>query len=241
MTIIHPAPFEVLFIHGAGESSLLWERVLNSLSGNRSGYSINLPGHPEGQITCNTIEDYAEFVHEFIIRNKLLKPVICGHSMGAAIAMSFALNFEEELSGLILIGAAARFKVMPEIIDDLAKNPMHVIEKVITPLSFYKLDRVIVEEARKSLSLKNPDVFINDYNACRYFDVRDKIRYIKSPTLIICGEQDRMTPPRWSHYLHANIADSILFIISGSGHMLPIEKPNECARLISSFQILFSH
>jgi len=76
---------------------------------------------------------------------------------------------------------------------------------------------------------------LNDYLACDGFDVRERLPDLRVPALIICGERDSMTPPRWSHYLHAGISDSEGYFIRGSGHMVPLEKPEQTAKLISTF------
>ena len=44
-----------------------------------------------------------------------------------------------------------------------------------------------------------------------------------------------MTPPKWSHYLKANIPDCELKFVKDSGHMLPIAKPVPLAALIQTF------
>jgi pimeloyl-ACP methyl ester carboxylesterase len=112
---------------------------------------------------------------------------------------------------------------------------MAAIEKTITPWSFYSIDLVIAREARAALSVSNLPVFLNDYLACQGFDVRGLVQQIKARTLIVCGDKDRMTPPKWSHYLSASISDSDLFFVKDSGHMLPIEKPESLAQLVQSF------
>jgi pimeloyl-ACP methyl ester carboxylesterase len=88
----HEAPHGVVFIHGAGGNSLLWRRTLQGLSGTSKAYAVDLPGHPSGEITCRTVEDYSEAVYSFIREQALVRPVVCGHSMGGAIALTLALS-----------------------------------------------------------------------------------------------------------------------------------------------------
>jgi pimeloyl-ACP methyl ester carboxylesterase len=88
--ISHEAPRDIVFVHGAGENSLLWKRTLQHLSGSSRAFAVDLPGHPSGSITCTSVADYSEAVHRFV-RELGLRPVVCGHSMGGAVALTFAL------------------------------------------------------------------------------------------------------------------------------------------------------
>ena len=231
----HEAPQDVVFVHGAGGNSLLWKRSLQYLSGSGKGVAGALPGHPSGEITCSTVGMYAEALHEFVKDSALAGPVVCGHSMGGAVALTYALAYPDDLGGLILVSTGARLGVAPEIVEGLKMDPMRAIEEVITPWSFNSVDLGLGKEARAALSVSNLPVFLNDYLACRGFDVRPRLREVESRTLVLCGDKDRMTPPKWSHYLGSNIMGAELRFIKDSGHMLPIEKPEALAGTVQSF------
>jgi pimeloyl-ACP methyl ester carboxylesterase len=233
--ISHEAPHPAVFVHGAGGNSLLWKRTLQYLSGESVAFAVDLPGHPSGEITCKTVGDYAEAVFEFIAERGIERPVVCGHSMGGAVALTLALVHPDELGGLALASTGAKLGVDPTILEGLRGKPLRAVEQLITPRSFYSLDLSLGREARASLSVSNLDVFLNDYLACQSFDVRDDLRRIDARTLIVCGDKDMMTPPKWSHYLNANIPGSELYFVKDSGHMLPLEKPETLAGVVQSF------
>ena len=233
--ISHEAPRDIVFVHGAGGNSLLWKRTIQRLSGSSKALAIDLPGHPGGDITCKSVADYAEAVHGFIGESRLARPLVCGHSMGGAICLTLALTHPDDLGGLVLVSTGAKLGVAPEIIRGLGSDPMRAIESTITPWSFNSVDLGLGREARAALSVSNLPVFLNDYLACDGFDVRQGLPRIVAKTLVVCGDKDRMTPPKWSHYLHANIAGSELCFVKDSGHMLPIEKPEALAGVIQGF------
>jgi pimeloyl-ACP methyl ester carboxylesterase len=58
--------------------------------------------------------------------------------------------------------------------------------------------------------------------------------------MVICGDKDRMTPPKFSHYLSASIPGSELRFVKDSGHMLPLEKPEALASIVQSFLSSFT-
>jgi len=233
--ISHDSPHAVVFVHGAGGNSLLWRRTLQGLSGNSKAYAVDLPGHPSGEITCRSVEDYSEALHSFIREQRLERPVVGGHSMGGAIVMTLALTHPEEVGGLILVSTGAKLGVSPQILEGLRDQPMKAIENVITPWSFNSIDLGMGREARTALSVSNLPVFLNDYLACEGFDVRKELPRISAKTLVVCGDKDKMTPPKWSHYLASGIPSSELVFIKDSGHMVPLEKPEAFASIVQSF------
>src|SRR5438105_12497388 len=106
----------IVFIHGSGDSAHIWRLQIGHLGANRA-FAIDLPGHgqrPDSLPAEATVRDYAQAAYE-IIRHELRleKPVIAGHSLGGAIALTMALEYGSELGGLILIGTGARLRVLP--------------------------------------------------------------------------------------------------------------------------------
>ena len=233
--ISHGAPHDAVFVHGAGGNSLLWKRMLDGLSGGSKALAVDLPGHPGGEITCKSVGEYAEAVHQFLIDTHLDRPVLGGHSMGGATVLTLALTHPDDVGGLVLVGTGAKLGVAPEILEGLGSNPSRAIENIITPWSFNSIDLSLARESRGALSVSNLPVFLNDYLACTGFDVRKELTRISVRTMVVCGDKDRMTPPKFSHYLSANIFGSELQFIKDSGHMLPLEKPEALASVVQAF------
>ena len=67
------------------------------------------------------------------------------------------------------------------------------------------LHSTVDENLRKILLPKLRDVGpaaqVNDFLCCDKFDIMDRIGEIKLPALVIVGDQDNMTPPKYSQYL----------------------------------------
>ena len=234
-SVSHEAPRDAVFVHGAGGNSLLWRRTFQHFGGPARALAVDLPGHPAGEITCKTVPEYAESVYGFLRETGLRAPVVCGHSMGGAVALTLAIAHPEEVGGLVLVSTGAKLGVDRRIVEGLKSRPMKTIEEVITPQSFESIDLGLGREARAALSMSNLPVFLNDYLACDGFDVRRDLRGVTASTLIVCGDKDRMTPPKWSHYLKEEIPGAGLVFVKDSGHMLPLEKPETLARIVGSF------
>ncbi|HPZ65628.1 MAG TPA: alpha/beta hydrolase, partial [Bacillota bacterium] len=78
-------------------------------------------------------------------------------------------------------------------------------------------------------------VYAADFTACDRFDRLDRLPEIEAPTLIICGTEDRLTPVKYSRYLHQTIPRSQLVELEGAGHMVMLEAPEQVNRAIAVF------
>jgi pimeloyl-ACP methyl ester carboxylesterase len=80
-----------------------------------------------------------------------------------------------------------------------------------------------------------PSVLYGDFVACNNFDIMDSLSSIKVPTLVLCGQEDEMTPLRFSQYLSDNIPASDLKVIPKAGHMVMLEQSQPVAQTMAEF------
>ena len=80
-----------------------------------------------------------------------------------------------------------------------------------------------------------PATFLADFRACSGFDLMSRLNAIRIPTLVVSGDDDRLTPLKYGEYLATNIPGAVLKIIHGAGHLAMLEKPTEVNAVISSF------
>ena len=227
----------VVFIHGAGGSHLVWPPQVRRLTGERI-FAVDLPGHGKSEgIGCQTVGDYATSLIYFLDGIKLPRAVFVGHSMGSAIAITLALRHPERVLGLGLIGGGARLRVAPAILET-ALNPatFELAIQAVHEGSFSAYaDPRLVDLSKKQMREVRPSVLHGDFMACDAFDQLDSIAKIEAPTLIVCGSEDRMTPPRFSEYLAQKISGSQLVVVPDAGHMVQLEKPDEVAAALAAF------
>lgn len=227
----------LILIHGAGGSFLSWHPRLRRLEG-ETVYTLDLPGHGESQgAGRQSIQEYAGDVLQFIKENGIQKPVLAGHSMGGAVALTLALEFSGKLSGLILLGTGAKLRVSPLLLEKAA-NPdtFAAAVKLVNDHSFSlnapkDLPRLSIE----NMSRGNPQTLLGDFLACNAFDETARINAVRLPALILCGAEDRMTPPKYSQYLKENLPNAQLHLLENCGHMLALEQPQEVSRLFKIF------
>lgn len=63
-------------------------------------------------------------------------------------------------------------------------------------------------------------------------DSRATLATIAAPTMVVVGERDVLTPPELAKEMAAGISGATLHIVPGSGHLPPIERPDETAALL---------
>jgi len=80
-----------------------------------------------------------------------------------------------------------------------------------------------------------PPIIFNDFKACDHFDIRSRLPEIRLPTLVLCGEEDQLTPVKHSRYLNENMRNSRLVLIPQAGHMVMAEQPGMLNNAIESF------
>jgi len=227
----------LLFVHGAGGNGEIWERQAEFFRGKHSVFRLDLPGHggsaPGGE---DRIRAYAQWVRLSSEKLFAKRPfVLAGHSMGGAIVLELALDPPAGLSGLVLVGSGAKLAVTHAIFQMLAENP---------EAFFQSIDQFAFSSAAPQASRERfvrvtrqcpPSVIFNDFKACDHFDIRNRLPEIKLPTLVLCGEEDQLTPVKYSRYLHENIAASRLVLIPQAGHMVMVEQPDLFNGAVISF------
>ena len=227
----------VVLIHGAGGTHLHWPAQIRRLPGYRV-YALDLPGHGQSEGRgYQTIEAYCQSILEWLASINIFRAVFVGHSMGGAIALTLAHQYPEHVIALGLVGTGARLRVAPMIMENAA-NPTTfpvaintIIERAFGP----DADSRLVELAAQRMLTIRPAVLHGDFVACNAFDLMESIRKIRFPSLVICGQDDQLTPVRYSQYLADQISRAEISIIPNAGHMVMLEQPQTAAEEISRF------
>jgi len=217
----------VLFIHGAGGGQYTWGYQKGYFEKEFNPIILELPGHGESGGEGETeIGKYAEHVHRFLKALGLSKVFLVGHSMGGAIVQTMALRYPEMIKGIILVGTGARLKVLPMILNGLIENFEETVHRINVLHYSRKVSQDLLEKSVERLLGVRPEILHGDYLACNRFDMMNEIEKINLPTLILCGDEDALTPVKYSQFLQNKIKGSRLEVISGAGHMVMMESPS---------------
>jgi pimeloyl-ACP methyl ester carboxylesterase len=227
----------LVLIHGAGGDYLSWPSQIRRLAGFRV-YTPDLPGHGKSKGPgMQRIARYGERIQEWIQDLGLSRAYIAGHSMGGAIGLWLGIQHPDLVQGLILISTGASLPVNLSLIDSLA-NPQGfpaAVEQIIKWSFSPGTDTGMMENVKSSMLKTRPSVLAADFRACDAFDLSGELEKVQPPSLILVGEEDRMTPLRFSEELHERIPGSDLRVIIGAGHMLPLEQPGNVMKALREF------
>jgi pimeloyl-ACP methyl ester carboxylesterase len=226
----------LVLIHGSGYSADSWRYQLDGLSRHLAVMAVDLPGHGDTtSVSDPSIRRYAATVADLLEQRGWHKAFLAGHSMGGAVALQVALEHPALLKGLILVATTA-------YLDSLALTPKILLwAAAALPYKFRSMffsngvspeALAIAREDTRRCSL---ETVLGDFAACRAFDFRRQLNALRLPTLILCGSEDRITPPRHSVRLHREIPGSSYALIPKAAHMLPLEAPEQVNAAIRAF------
>lgn len=227
----------VILLHGAGGNHLSWPPQIRRLAG-ETIYALDLAGHGQSEgAGKQSIDAYADDVIIFMQSLKIRAAVIAGISMGGAIALTLALKYPGKVKALALLGSGAKMRVAQTILEN-AGNP-NTFESAVASINANcfseNVQQNLLQLSKQSMLKIRPPVLLGDFLACNEFTAVEHLEKIKKPTLIVCGAEDKMMPPKLSETLRDGIAKSTLHILEGAGHMVMIEKPDEVADLLKKF------
>ncbi len=227
----------LVLIHGAGGSRLFWPAQLRRLEG-AAVYALDLPGHGRSPGTGrDRIEGYVEDLWNWIETLRLGPCVLVGHSMGSAVALSASLTDPAKTAGLVLVGGGGRLRVHPLILEKVAcaSTFPEAVDLIVEAAYGPRTDRRLIEAGRRQMLRVAPEVLERDLRACDAFDVLDRLSEVSAPTLVLCGEHDRLTPEKYSRRLGESIPQAEIEIVPDAGHMAMLEQPAAVGQAVARF------
>jgi 3-oxoadipate enol-lactonase len=230
----------IVFLHGVGSDKSVWRPQLEHFGATRGAIAFDYPGYgdsdpaPQG----TTRDDYAAAILSAMRELGLERAHVCGLSLGGVIAIAMHHAAPDRCASLIL---ADTFAVHPEgraIYERSLAGSSDLpatAEARVDVLLAQPADPHVRREVVETMSRIDPAAYCIGAEAVWLADQRDRAAAIRVPTLIICGDEDRPTPPGLSRELHAMIHNSGLAMISSAGHLTNLEQPDAFNTLVGEF------
>ena len=235
-----PAPAgrpPLILVHGAGGTYRHWPEEVRALPGRRV-IALDLSGHGGSPSPApGTVAALARSVLGLLDALGLETAVVAGHSMGGAVALTLALEAPPRVAGLVLCGTGARLRVSAAVLQATA-DPASLAgaADAMAQWSFGSLaGPALRREFVEGFLANAPGVVHGDFAACDAFDVMARLGEIRAPALVVCGSEDRLTPPKYSEHLRDHIQGARLEVVPGAGHLVMLEAPAAVARAVEAF------
>jgi pimeloyl-ACP methyl ester carboxylesterase len=222
----------LLFLHGAGSLGEAFAAQTAVFAGSRAP---NLPGH----LTAGepqSVSEFADFVAEYVRSNELRDVVICGHSLGGAVAIQTALDGKIPLRALVLLGSGARLRVAQTFLEDFQRDFPSAARRV-AGYYFAQSTPERIEWAARTMQLVGAAQTLRDFRACDAFDALGRLGEISIPVLAIAGEADKMTPPKFTQAFADRVPGAQARILPRAGHFVMVERPEETNDAIRAFLV----
>ncbi|MGG1664030.1 alpha/beta fold hydrolase [Brevibacillus sp. NRS-1366] len=237
----------LILLHGLGNNSGSWSRQLAGLQNQFQVIAWDTPGYGESsdpEPEFRTFRELAVILRDFLDALGFQKIYLLGHSMGSTLAMQFCSMYPEYVEALILAASTRGGLANPESNERKLKNRLHNIENLSpeelaerrTPDMFSKFaSGEAITEAMRIMSKVRPAGYRSVAYSLYHADQTSLLSSIQMPTLLICGEDDTVTPVAESRMVEQRILGSRLELIAQAGHLCYIEKPEEFNALVRSF------
>ncbi|WP_185964315.1 alpha/beta fold hydrolase [Aliikangiella marina] len=239
----------LLLLHGTGASLHTWDGWVEHLAQHFVIIRLDLPAFGltgPNQQRDYSIEYYVDFVDTFIQQLNIEKFSIAGNSLGGAIAWNYAATHQERIEKLILLNASGVPKNDAPMIFSIARNPIGgYLLRHISSKAFIRqnLEQVYSDHSKISDSLVerywelglrqgNRQAFVDRAQMSFNYSIADTIERlskIKSPTLIIWGEDDSWIPVKDAKFFESNIINSQTIVYPLTGHVPMEEIPEQTA------------
>jgi 3-oxoadipate enol-lactonase len=239
----------VLFVHGFPVSHAMWKAQISGLAGKCRAIAPDLRGFGESAVTPGkvTMEDHADDMHGLLHAAFVDEPVVfCGLSMGGYIAWPFFQKYRDQLRALILCDtraeadtpeAAAGRRQLAERV--LAEGPGvaadAILSRVISPMTTERHPEVFADLRTMVMHNKPAGIAAALHGLAERPDCTELLPTIDVPTLVICGQEDQITPPAGMRKLAEAIPGAQYVEIPGCGHVPSMENADAFNSAISRF------
>ena len=236
----------IVFVHGFPMTGEVWAKQLRKLSAEINCHAVDLPGYglsPEPNGFVASIDTFADSLDNYIAAHHLPPVHLVGISLGGMIALNMARRYPHLLKSIVLLHstAAADSPALSaertKIIDSIAVGGL---EQFIIDFADVLLGPNASQSVRahyiKMMNKADKDIVIAGMIALR--DRGDETPYlgqIKTPTLVIAGDEDKRTPAEMMQKMANAIPKARFALIENCGHVSPLEQPKELSNLLKDW------
>jgi pimeloyl-ACP methyl ester carboxylesterase len=228
----------LLLLHGLFGALSNWEGVVSRFSKN---FRVVIPMLPiyEMPIKEAGLEGLRKFVEDFVAFKKLEDLIIMGNSLGGHIGLLYTLKNSDKVKKLILTGSSGLFEDSMGGSYPKRGNYEYIRERVA--YTFYDPNvatKELVDEVFETTkSIPKCMRIVAIAKSAQRHNMAEEIPNITSPTLLVWGLNDTITPPIVAHEFNRLIPNSKLKFIDKCCHAPMMEHPEKFNELVEEFLV----
>ena len=234
----------IAFSNSLGSTLEMWDAVVPALAGRFQCLRYDTQGHGRSgtRDTPTTIADLADDLAGLLDALGIARAHLVGLSLGGMIVQAFAASRPERTASLTLMATAAHLPP-PDFwwqrAATVRESGLEAVVDAIVPRwftpAFQKRDPGAVARTRDQFLMSNRNGYARCAEAIAGMDLRERIKTIAAPTLVIAGADDPVTPPAMGEDMRARIPGAEMVVIPNCAHLIAVEQPDIAAAYLAAF------
>ena len=234
----------LLLIHGLGASAERWEHVIPQFAKN---YRVLVPdligfGLSDKPLVDYTTDYLSDFIRKFLKKLNINSVSIIGSSLGGQIGAEFTYQNNSMVEKLVLISPSGIMKHSTPALDAYVMAALYPSDSSASNafqiMSGSKnIDKKTIKGFVQRMKLPNAKMaFMSTLLGLKDAEIiSEKLVSIKSPTLIIWGENDPIIPIKYAQSFVSEIDDCRFVKMENCGHTPYVEVPDKFYKIVSDF------
>ncbi len=217
----------IILVHGWGGSIKSLDKLAELLKKQYRVVQIDLPGFGQSENPNSDwgIDELSKIVLNLLDSLKIKKTIFFGHSFGGSLGIYLAANYPDRISHLVLCNSSYKRTAKKS-------NPTKFLKGIFAIIPLINRFENIVKYFYYKIFFPNSDLIKfpaleSNFKKIMQQDLTEFLAKIKTPTLILWGQNDTQTPVELTQTLKTQIKGSKLKIFPNIGHNLPLLYPDK--------------
>lgn len=222
-----------------------WDRIVQPLAATHRVVVLNLPGFGASDAVGSSLEGIADHIAAALPRFEFArKPVFMGNGYGGFVALMTAIRHPGIAARLVLADCGAcfsepgraAFRGMSAAAKDKGLGAIAdvAMRRLFAP-EFQEKNPDLIADRKKKFLAVDAATFHGACDALATLDVRDKLKSVTVPALVLVGAQDEATPPPMARELASGLPNAKLVELPGLAHVPQLQAPDVFLQAIRPF------
>ncbi|MEM8811038.1 MAG: alpha/beta hydrolase [Pseudomonadota bacterium] len=236
-----------LCLHGIGGDTESFRPQLDGLRSDRRMIAWNMPGYGGSDLLSETtFEALSDAAIRLMDGLAIDRVHLIGQSIGGMIAQEAAIRYPDRFASLVLIGTTPAFggrddsfktafldaRLKPlDAGTPMADLAVRFVPEIVGPIA----QPEAIEAGTRSMQTVPESTYRAILKCLVTFNRRDDLGLITQPVCLIAGSHDRNAPARTMQKMAERLPDAVYHEIDGAGHLINLEAPEACNRIIRDF------